>query len=365
MKGLKKLQCGKWRARATRVDPRTGKKREATKLCNTQREAIQALNELREHLELEALPIAKKRLCEYSAEWLAKRSAAKKSIARATVKKDAGIIRQWTECWIGEIFVDQLRPSDINRWIHDELIANRGLGYWQVHHNLKLMRAITKAAKVDYDLAIWACEGVSNPVSKPDYTDDDPNIFYTTEQAAEFLRLARQTEPQHYPLIALMMLTGLRTCEATALRWEDLQQEPGVLLIRRSQVNKDIRPTTKNKRRLRLPVTKEMLELFRLQKIELMRKGHPHSEWVFVNSHGELFCTGALQKPMDRLHKLSGMKYRIKPHGLRRTANNLLPHDIRKDIIGHLSDVISHDYSRASLDDKRGALKLLHGGLTK
>jgi integrase len=48
--------------------------------------------------------------------------------------------------------------------------------------------------------------------------------------------------PQHYGLVVLMAYTGLRFCHASALRWEDWDEEAGVIRVVRKQVGRRVGP---------------------------------------------------------------------------------------------------------------------------
>jgi len=68
------------------------------------------------------------------------------------------------------------------------------------------------------------------------------------EQLDRFLTEMRTRFPRHYPLAATLALTGLRFCHATALRWEDFDEDARILHIRRRQLRGRIGPVTLVKR---------------------------------------------------------------------------------------------------------------------
>jgi hypothetical protein len=46
----------------------------------------------------------------------------------------------------------------------------------------------------------------------------------------------RDAHPQHYGLVVLLAYTGLRFCHASALHWDDWDEDAGVLRVCRNQV---------------------------------------------------------------------------------------------------------------------------------
>jgi integrase len=53
---------------------------------------------------------------------------------------------------------------------------------------------------------------------------------------------------QHYALVATLAYTGLRFCHSSALRWEDSDEEPGVLRVVRKHFRGQIGPVSRKKR---------------------------------------------------------------------------------------------------------------------
>jgi len=85
-----------------------------------------------------------------------------------------------------------------------------------------VFRTMTRDAMVALDLPRDPTLRVSLP--EPPLDDAEPNSL-TPEQLAAFLEAMRMHYPQHYALVATLAYTGLRFCHASALRWEDWNEQ--------------------------------------------------------------------------------------------------------------------------------------------
>jgi integrase len=82
-------------------------------------------------------------------------------------------------------------------------------------------------------------------------------------QLAAFLTAMRTHYPQHYALVVLLAYTGLRFCHASALHWDDWDDEAGgVLRVSRKQVRGKVGSVTRKKRAPKeYPVEPELAEI--------------------------------------------------------------------------------------------------------
>lgn len=97
--------------------------------------------------------------------------------------------------------------------------------------------------------------------------DDDADVYnaLAPHEVGPYLSAWKALYPEHYALIATLLFTGLRWGEATALMWTDVEsaEQSGVLRIRRSQVRKVVRNTTKTGKRRVVPFPTALTELLR------------------------------------------------------------------------------------------------------
>ena len=61
-------------------------------------------------------------------------------------------------------------------------------------------------------------------------------------------RVLERLSPQHFALVAVLAFTGLRFCHASALRWEDVDADNGVLRVVRKNIRGRVGPVSRKKR---------------------------------------------------------------------------------------------------------------------
>jgi len=148
-------------------------------------------------------------------------------------------------------------------------------------------------------------------VKLPKYLRKEMKVL-TPEQMGAFLRASSSWRNQKYPnhpgsryhaLWCLLLTTGLRPCEALALKWSDIRD--GTVTVRRSVVLRrdnsefEIKPAGSNKikpRRIDLmdsTVTALLRHEVR-QKEEMLQAGsaYERNDWVFANATGGLLYLG-------------------------------------------------------------------------
>src|SRR5262245_61280648 len=80
----------------------------------------------------------------------------------------------------------------------------------------------------------------------------------------------RTTYPHHHALVATLAYTGLRFCHASALRWEDWDEEAGVLRVVRKHFRGEIGPVSRKKQAPKeYPVEPELAEILNQQRKRL------------------------------------------------------------------------------------------------
>ncbi len=78
--------------------------------------------------------------------------------------------------------------------------------------------------------------------------DDEESNALTPAELAAFREAMKHDYPQHYALIVLLAYTGLRFCHASALHWEDWDEQAGVIRISRKNVRGKLGTVTRKKR---------------------------------------------------------------------------------------------------------------------
>ena len=165
---------------------------------------------------------------------------------------------------------------------------------------------------------------------------------------------------------------ALRFGEVSALQWADVDEERGVVRIRRAQCNGIVGPT-KTRRTKSVPLTPELREVLRQHRARLAHEQHPHvdSGWVFPSLAGKPHVNSCCMTDAfkDVLAEI-GVSRPFSAHGLRRTANDLLRRvasgEVTRAITGHVTTAMTEHYSHVDVAEKQaaaaGMLRLVSGG---
>lgn len=341
-KGITKLGPNRWRVRVQGRDKRTGAKLgKMVTVDGTYQAAVRKQAALRVSLERVA-KTSRVRLRQFAATWLASRaSRLKPSVLRKYVNNlDMHILPA-----LGDFYVDAILPSDVTAFVNARIgkLADNTLV-----NMVRLLRVISKAALADRLTTTDFMLGVTAPTPKG-YTEDDPNLL----NAAQLSALLAAIPPQWRALIVLISLTGLRWGEASALRWEDLQ-DGELRIVRGNDRGRAVEVKTERSRR-RVPMPPEALALMKPRKTGLM----------FPTRRGVMHRGTPLRKVLDRAVVVAKVP-RVTTHGLRRTFNNLARQvagrEVVKAITGHVTDRMFEHYSlvgaveKSAVQDKVRAL---------
>ncbi len=366
--GIKKLAPGRWQIRVTATDPKTGKRRNTSRIIEAP--TIKEAQKARVLLGDELLGSSGKtsrppRLAAYCATWIELR---RPRLSPSTYRRYKQLILQLCKARIGDIYVDQLEPPDVKEYLDG--LAAKGLGGSSCHAALRLLRTVTRDMQADFHLPHWACERVSNPLPLPRYSAKEPNLL-SAEELRRVLESARVDDatPRNgprtlplYPLVFAMATTGLRFCEASALRWEDIEGDS--ILVRRSAYRGDVQDKTKTGVDRRAPLDPAVSACLEEWRAKLMKMQHPGfaAGWVFPDPRAAspLEYDGGLARRWQRIVRAAGVPHRVTLHGLRRTLNNLARQvasgDVVRAITGHQTAEMTHHYSHVDHAEKAQAV---------
>jgi integrase len=276
---------------------------------------------------------------------------------------------------LGTYYYDALRPADVQAWINKSLSGTwakkrkkqsavekkeRRYSVTSVHSWFRVLRNMTRDAVAQLDLP----RDPTTRVTFPDRDEQEGANALTAPQLANFLDAMKFKHPRNYSLAATLAFTGLRFCHASALRWEDIDEEKGVLRIQRKQKRGDVGPVSRRKRAPReLPLVPELASILREHRKTLLSDQAPgfDSGWVFPSDAGTLRTPGSLVKAWRACAKAAGIKERFTVHGLRRTFNDLARRAgvdavVTRSITGHVTEQMREHYSSVDLDEKRAAI---------
>jgi len=104
-----------------------------------------------------------------------------------------------------------------------------------------------------------------------------PNAL-SPDQLGRFLAAMKADSlySRNYALTVMLAFTGLRFCHASALKWEDIDFELGVIRIARRQVLGQVGPVSRKKRAPReLPLPSALAEILKEHRRWLVEKQNP------------------------------------------------------------------------------------------
>jgi integrase len=99
------------------------------------------------------------------------------------------------------------------------------------------------------------------------------------EELLRFLSEMRTRYPHHHAMVTLLAFTGLRFCHASALKWEDWDEDKAVLHVRRKHVRGEVAPVSRKKRAPGvIPVEPEFADVLRDHRARLAAAKAP--DWT-------------------------------------------------------------------------------------
>jgi integrase len=363
---IKSLGKGRWQVRVARVNRKTGKRDDLRAVVSGPRSAAEA-----KEREFEAELAGggrrqRQQLSTYARSWAAARADTLKPSVRA---KYGNSLALHILPALGDYYLDAITPGDVQRYVTDRVGA--GAAGNTVLNELRLIRTIAADSVADGAAERnWAARVKPPKVSA--YTEERPNLL-TAPQLAQVLAAV----PARWrSLVTLMATTGLRWGEASALRWDDIERWPdatpaaarrpwdavGQIKVRRSNW-RGAAVTTKTAKSLRtVTLLREVAELL----------GPPRratSPWLFPSGEGDLYRGTPLVAVLDRVAVKLGwaawegpatdrkaVGFRITPHGLRRTWNDLARQRGDRLVVqamsGHVTDAMTDHYSLVRADEK-------------
>lgn len=239
-----------------------------------------------------------------------------------------------------------------------------------INGHFRVLRAMLRDAAADFNLP--------DPTRRVQVLDNHEKgkrkeRALTAAELGKFLAEMKQTRPRHYPMTVVAFLTGMRFCEYSALRWEDILEGEGIILIRRSQFRGHVAATKNTEPRV-IPmddhgmIIKALRDhrmwLMKLQKRKGQGSGYVRGfakGWVFPSRAGGLSCSSMLDKPFAKVAENISLGHRVTSHDARRTFNTLarqasVPDRVIQAIVGHHSDAMTERYDRVEVRERRQAI---------
>lgn len=398
--GIFRLRAGGYFVRA-RVTDRTGKRREVTAALHdakTPQAAQTVLDGLVADARAEARGQVRRRQLwsDFAVSRLQERTRRGKVQSAATADRWKEAIALFVPEW-GDLDVSEVTRHHIDRWLNGKVAAWMSTGRTVVRKRraktkprrkaelvdvevttvikpttvngwLRVLRAICHAAKVKFELAKSAFEGIEFFEEGRIYTKEQPNAL-PPEMLPMFMAIARARFPQFFAMMLLGFVTGLRPSSLRPLRRRgaesDIDWETGVLQVRRSHSRRQaIMNRTKTNRDNTIALPKAVLDVLR-EHAGSLEGAMAKSDLLFPSESGGLRARNVLAKPFAAIAAELGLPFRLTPRGMRRTFNDVARqagiHDVvTRSISGHQTETMQHHYSTAADAEKREALAKVH-----
>lgn len=379
-----KLKQGGHLVRARVTDPTTGKKKEIRKVLPT--DELSALNWLeaeraRIKAGLVSAPLHQMRFADYVYS-LVERKLKSGEIKSAKGKERwkytlehlvGGTNGKESEKYVvgfGEMFIDKIHVSNVERWKADigELLQGGDYAPTTANGWLAILRVIMKAAKREFDLKHLATEGVTDFDTSEHvvYSEEEPNSLEPPEVPV-FLAMLKEMYPQHFAMSFLGFATGLRPSSLRPLRRTgaapDILWDKNRMLVRRSQtLGDDVMQTTKQKQRYGIDLPEEAITVLQWHvDTQLTTPEQQNSELLFPSVTGGFRSPSVLTKPFDDVAEAIGLGKRFTQRGMRRTFNDLaraakVEAFVTRSISGHLTDRMHELYSTVNATEQRAGI---------
>ena len=352
-----------FRIRVTRVDPRKGKAREIDRVIKgvSVQEAVKKRAELMASMNgLDEGAKTRMKVGDYAKSWVrAKLATLSGSTAERYVDALEDHILERTT-GLGEFYFDSFRRMDVQEWINREV--NAGYAPATIRGWFAILRTLVKDAMSDLGIDHDPTVRVSLP-EEPERSA--PNAL-TPDQLSRFLAAMKADKryARNFALTVTLAFTGLRFCHASALAWEDIDFQAGVIRVVRRQVRGHVGPVSRKKRAPKeLPLPSALAEILKEHRRWLVEKQNPGlaAGWVFPSLRGKLKTPNTLAKTWQGCLTKIGMTERFTVHGLRRTFNDLTRRAgadglVTRALTGHVTEAMTEYYSTVGLDEKRAAV---------
>lgn len=368
--GIKSLGKDRYMIRVQKIDPKTGNMIDVRRRveCASLTEAAAEKARLQGEVERGVQPSQRNRLKDYATSWLTGRLPTLKPSTRARYARDLDVHILPA---LGDFYLDALAPEDVLAWFKG--LTEKFAGA-TANGCLRLLKTVMADAVVQHGLPRDPTKRIRAvpEVRLEDLDTDEPVNMLTAEEMGKFLAALKTRWPQWYALVFTQFATATRFGEVSALRWEDIDEEHGVIKIRRAHW-RTIISTPKTGKIKKPALTDELKQVLRDWRQELVRSQHRHlaSGWVFPSNAGKPHQGAACMRKafVDCLKEID-VGRRFSSHGLRRTANDLIRRfasgEVTRAITGHMTEAMTEHYSHVDVGEKKAAvervLQLIHTG---
>lgn len=376
--GIRRLGRESWQLRVSLRDPRTAKKKDKTRVLENVdfATATRRWEELRDELQAQVnaaliqpeRKVTDETLAAYAQRWLTHAEKTKMCRKHVLIRVSTSLEHQILP-HLGHLLLSDINPQVLAKWTEQLSALHKpdGTPYAVETHKgaWRTLRSILNDARMlvgfKVDLAGFTFRVAGEPPKQKD--------VLTHPEVVAVLEAARHESPDVCTMIWLGFTTGMRFCELSALLWEDVNFETGVVQIRRSQVHGTVGPTKTGTHRsvtLLDPVRQMLLAHKERQKVVLVQP--VVDGMLFPSGQGTYRTPSMLFKPLERCTAKAGVEKRVAPHTMRRTFNNLVRQAAgeiaARAMVGHATVEMTEHYSDVTVAEKRKAQLAAFGDLS-
>lgn len=394
--GVHRISDTTFRVRGRVKNPKTGESIDLDKLVEAD-DPDQAYQQKLKLLADIDLPRAQARerptLQSYANSWYASKLPSIKPSTRelyATILDNYVTPVELSGSKFGDYFVDAITLDDLVQWRDLQLSLDTKYGSppspASVNGRIRVLKQVIRDAVADLGLErdpTLRLESVREGKKRKNSLSAD--------ELHRFLEAAKQHTPQWYPFFYTLAFTGLRFGEITNLRWRDIDEKAGVIVVESAQW-KGQEAETKTGEDRYPPLFPELLTILRDHRAAQLKarkkkaKREQVTQWdaltigdddlIFVapRSNTHMHNTAPRKALLACIEK-AGIDRRFTVHGSRHTFNNLLRRSTKdltlvRSMMGHSEGdgKITDRYSDVGNEEKRAAvtgLVVLVGGAGK
>lgn len=177
----------------------------------------------------------KVKLRDYLASWL--ENVVRPNVKRMTYIDYTSTVTSRIVPYLGEVYVQELRPRDVDAWLMQ--LARAGMSHGTIQQTKTVLSVALRYAVYPAELiSSNPVTGISIPRSAPRKVVKRTVI--TPEQFA-----AIPVNGTYYPAIKLMYHTGMRIGEALGLTWDDVNLQTGEICVVRQRLRRNYFDTPK------------------------------------------------------------------------------------------------------------------------
>lgn len=323
--GITDLGDGRYRLRAYRTCPTSGRQREVERLVRA--ESVDGALRLKIDLEVELGRVSdggskrQRKLGEAAAEWLERKLTQRRrgelALAPTTRERYRRSVGDHIVPYLGGYTVASLERRHVKRWLEHlggHYAAATANGHLRVLRDILADAGNAEAGRVR-----------ALPEEDSRITDEEPNVL-EGDEVSRFVEATRRLCPQHHALVLVLLTSAVRISTALALRREDFDPEHGVIRVRRRRSGGEVLPGVKRSRKARdLPG----LDPYVWDVVQAHWAGfsaeQSASGLAFPSErNGGFQSRSVLNRWIPKILGLAGIKKRFTPHGCRRTSANVV-----------------------------------------